>query len=70
MNSPNKYAFRMVLLLIIVMIISYLLYEPLRDAFEGNREINGLIVFTFLAGVLLSFRQTFRLSRKGTGYNL
>ena len=64
MNSPNKYAFRMVLLLIIVMIISYLLYEPLRDAFEGNREINSLIIFTFLAGVLLSFRQTFRLSKE------
>ena len=64
MSSPNKYAFRMVLLLIIVMIISYLLYEPLRDAFEGNREINGLIIFTFLSGVLLSFRQTFRLSKE------
>ena len=64
MRSPNKYAFRMILLLIIVMIISYLLYEPLRDAFEGNREINSLIIFTFLAGVLLSFRQTFRLSKE------
>ena len=64
MNSPNKYAFRMILLLIIVIIISYLLYEPLRDAFEGNREINGLIIFTFLAGVLLSFRQTFKLSKE------
>ena len=64
MNSPNKYAFRMILLLIIVIIISYVLYEPLRDAFEGNREINGLIIFTFLAGVLLSFRQTFRLSKE------
>ena len=64
MSSPNKYAFRMILLLIIVMIISYLLYEPLRDAFEGNREINSLIIFTFLAGVLLSFRQTFRLSKE------
>ena len=64
MSSPNKYAFRMILLLIIVLIISYLLFEPLRDAFEGNREINSLIIFTFLAGVLLSFRQTFRLSKE------
>ena len=60
----------MVLLLIIVMIISYLLYEPLRDAFEGNREINGLIIFTFLAGVLLSFRQTFRLSKESNWLQL
>ena len=64
MSSPNKYAFRMILLLVIVMVISYLLYEPLKDAFEGNREINSLIIFTFLAGVLLSFRQTFRLSKE------
>ena len=64
MSSPNKYAFRMILLLIIVVVISYLLYEPLRNAFDGNREINGLIIFTFLAGVLLSFRQTFRLSKE------
>ena len=64
MSNPNKYAFRMILLLIIVMIISYLLYEPLKNAFEGNREINSLIIFTFLMGVLLSFRQTFRLSKE------
>ena len=64
MSNPNKYAFRMILLLIIVIIISYLIYEPLKDAFEGNREINSLIIFTFLMGVLLSFRQTFRLSKE------
>ena len=64
MSNPNKYAFRMILLLIIVMVISYVIYEPLKNAFESNREINGLIIFTFLAGVLLSFRQTFRLSRE------
>ena len=34
-----------------------------KDAFEGNREINGLIIFTFVI-VLLSFRQTFRLSKR------
>ena len=65
MSNLNKYAFRMILLLIIVLIISYFLYEPLKDAFEGNREINGLIIFTFLIGVLLSFRQTFRLTKEG-----
>ena len=64
MSNPNKYAFRMLLLLIIVIIISYILHEPLKDAFEGNREINSLIIFTFLIGVLISFRQTFRLSKE------
>ncbi len=65
MTNPNKYAFRMILLLLIVTIISYLLYQPLKDAFEGNREINSLIIFTFFVGVLLCFRQTFRLSKEG-----
>ena len=70
MSNPNKYALRMILLLIIVLVITYFLNEPLKDAFEGNREINGLIIFTFLAGVLLSFRQTLRLSKESNWLQL
>ncbi len=70
MSNPNKYALRMILLLVIVIIISYFLYEPLRNAFDGNREINSLIIFTFIIGVLLAFRQTFRLSKEGNWLKL
>ena len=42
MSSPNKYAFRMILLLIIVMIISYLLYEPLKDALKVTEKLMAL----------------------------
>ena len=70
MSNPNKYALRMILLLIIVVIIVYFLYEPLRKAFDGNREINSLIIFTFLIGILLAFRQTFRLKKEGNWLKL
>ena len=54
----------MILLLLVVCIISYFLYEPLKSAFYGNQALNGLIIATFLMGVLLAFRQTFRLSKE------
>ena len=65
MTDPNKYAFRMLLfLLIIVIILITLLFNPLRNAFEGNVALNSLIISTFLLGTTFSFRQTFRLSRE------
>ena len=38
MTDPNKYAFRMLLLLLIVMLLIGFLFEPLKQAFEGNSE--------------------------------
>ena len=64
MTDPNKYAFRMLFLLIIVIILIALLFNPLRNAFEGNIALNSLIISTFLLGTIFSFRQTFRLSRE------
>lgn len=64
MTDPNKYAFRMLFLLIIVIILIVLLFNPLRNAFEGNVALNSLIISTFLLGTIFSFRQTFRLSRE------
>ena len=64
MTDPNKYAFRMLFLLILVIILITLLFDPLRNAFEGNVALNSLIISTFLLGTIFSFRQTFRLSRE------
>ena len=66
MNSSNKYAFRMVLLLIIVMIISYFLFEPLKKAFEGNKEITESIVQKVISGTSNS---TGLLKQKKKNYN-
>jgi len=64
MTNPNKYAFRMLFLLIAVAILIFFLFEPLKLAFEGNTALNGVIISTLILGVIFSFRQTFRLSRE------
>ena len=64
MTDPNKYAFRMLFLLIIVVILITLLFEPLRNAFKGNIVLNSVIISTFFLGIVFSFRQTFRLSKE------
>ena len=64
MTNPNKYAFRMLFLLIVVAILIFFLFEPLKQAFEGNTALNGVIISTLILGIIFSFRQTFRLSRE------
>ena len=64
MTNPNKYAFRMLFLLIVVAILIFFLFDPLKLAFEGNTALNGVIISTLILGIIFSFRQTFRLSRE------
>ena len=64
MTDPNKYAYRMLFLLILVIILITLLFEPLKNAFEGNIVLNSVIISTFILGTIFSFRQTVRLSRE------
>ena len=47
MTDPNKYTFRMLFLLVIVMILIGLLFSPLKEALEGNSALNGVIISTF-----------------------
>ena len=64
MTDPNKYALRMILLLFVVGLITWFLFEPLKTAFDGNQPLNTVILGTFFIGILFSFRQTFRLKRE------
>ena len=64
MTDPNKYAFRMLFLLIIVVFLIFFLFEPLKEAFEGNTILNSVIISTFILGAIFAFRQTFRLSNE------
>ena len=64
MTDPNRYAYRMLFLLIIVAILIAFLFKPLKEAFEGNTALNSVIISTFFLGTLFSFRQTFRLSKE------
>ena len=64
MTDPNKYAYRMLILLATVVVLITLLFEPLKNAFEGNVILNSVIISTFILGVIFSFRQTVRLSKE------
>ena len=64
MTAPNKYAFRMLFLLVVVAVLITLLFEPLKNAFEGNVLLNSVIISTFILGTIFSFRQTVRLSKE------
>ena len=64
MTNPNTYAFRMILMLILVGLLAWFLFEPLKKAFDGNQALNGVILGTFFVGILFSFRQTLRLSKE------
>lgn len=64
MTDPNKYAFRMLFMLIVVAILIGFLFKPLKEAFEGNLALNSVIISTFFLGAIFAFRQTFRLSKE------
>ena len=64
MTDPNKYAYRMLLLLVMVALLIALLFEPLKKAFEGNLALNSVIISTFVLGIIFAFRQTARLSKE------
>lgn len=57
MSNPRTTLFWMVIYLAIVGAICFLLYEPLRGAFNANLVFNGLILAVLLVGVLITFRQ-------------
>ena len=64
MTDPNKYAVRMLFLLALVAVLTTLLFDPLKNAFEGNVVLNSVIISTFVLGTIFSFRQTARLSKR------
>ena len=64
MTNPNTYAFRMIFFLILVGLLAWFLFDPLKKAFDGNQALNGVILGTFFVGIIFSFRQTLLLSKE------
>ena len=64
MTNPNTYAFRMIFFLVLVGLLAWFLFEPLKKAFDGNQALNGVILGTFFVGIIFSFRQTLLLSKE------
>ncbi|RDE08177.1 flagellar motor protein MotA [Pelagibacterium lacus] len=59
--SPMVYLIKMVIFLVLVAMVGIILMAQLIDAFWSSPFLNGLIVFTLLVGIILSFRQVVRL---------
>jgi membrane associated rhomboid family serine protease len=61
MTRPNRYLFRMVLFLLIVVGACTPLAPQLNDAFVANAALNGMIVGVLLLGIIYIFLQVTRL---------
>jgi hypothetical protein len=59
--SPQVYLWRMTIFLIIAAFIALILYRQVYTAFMANPGLNGVIIAVLLIGILLAFRQIFRL---------
>ena len=59
--SPTVYLIKIVIFLIIVALVAAIISPQIIQFFWANPFINGLIVFTLVVGVFLSFRQIIRL---------
>lgn len=59
--SPTVYLIKMAVFLILVVLVGVILYATLITAFWANAFINSLILLVLAVGVLLSFRQLFKL---------
>ena len=59
--SPQVYLWRMTIFLIIVAFIALILHQQIYNAFMANPGLNAVIFAVLFIGILLSFRQIFRL---------
>lgn len=61
MTRPDRYLYRMVIFLVVVIVVAGLLIEPLMRAVQANLALNGLILATLLFGLAYAFRQVLML---------
>ena len=61
LSSPQVYLWRMSIFLIIAAFIALILWRQVLSAFQANPGLNGVILAVLLIGIVLAFRQIFRL---------
>ena len=59
--SPTVYLIKIIIFLVLCGLVVAILFNSLVAFFWANPFINGLIIFTAFVGIVLSFRQIFRL---------
>ena len=65
MTRPTQYLIRMLVFLVAVAGIAAWLAPTLRNIFLANPDLNGLILFLLLVGIVWNLRQVLRLSTRG-----
>jgi hypothetical protein len=61
LTPPRIYLIRMAVFVILAGFLAFILYKPIWAAFMANPGLNGLIFGITVVGVILAFRQAFRL---------
>jgi len=61
LSSPRIFLVRMTVFLILGFLIAVILYKQIWAAFLANPGLNALIICVLLIGIILSYRQVFRL---------
>ncbi len=61
MTNPQRYFFRMLVFLVLIIALATSLYPPLKFAFFSNVVINSIILAALLIGVVFTLRQCLRL---------
>jgi len=61
LSSPRIFLVRMTVFLILGVLVAVILYKQIWGAFLANPGLNALIVSVLLIGIVLSYRQVFRL---------
>jgi len=61
LSSPRIFLVRMTVFLILGILVAVILYRQIWQAFLANPGLNALIICVLLIGIILSYRQVFRL---------
>ncbi len=61
LSSPRIFLIRVTVFLVLCALISIVLYPQIRTAFLANPGLNALIIGVLFIGIMMSFRQIFRL---------
>ena len=64
MTRPQRFLTRMIIFLLAVIALVAVLSQPILEAFLKRPELNGLIVFVLLIGIVYIFYQVLRLRRE------
>src|SRR5437762_7906078 len=69
LSSPRIFLVRMLVFLVLCALITIVIYKQIITAFFANPGLNALIGAVLLIGIILSFRQVFRIYPEVTCLN-